>query len=163
MEGRQPTCAEIFRDKRRHEKETKRKYIDYLVCNNKATLLYTINLGSIDVNPWMSRMNQPDKVDFINIDLNPSDDDFGKVIEVALGAKEVLLKHRLKSFIKTSGKTGLHIYLPMTGYDNKQARAIAQTLNKEIHTLVPGISIIIVNRNHRGSKVFIDFGCSLQR
>ena len=57
----------------------------------------------------MSRMQRPDKVDFINIDLDPSDDDFSKVIEVGLASKEVLSKFRLKSFIKTSGKTGMHI------------------------------------------------------
>jgi len=157
MEGREPACAQIFTDKRRHETAGKREYIDYLVCNNEGTLLYTINLGCIDVNPWMSRMQQPDKPDFINIDLDPSDEDFSKVIEVARAAKQVLDNYRLKSFIKTSGKTGMHIYLPVKDIGNKQARVISQSLNEEIYRLVPDISTVTVNRNHRGNKVFIDF------
>jgi len=94
MDGRQPDCAEIFTDQRRHPKPGKRNEIDYLVCNNEATLLYTINLGCIDLNPWMSRRQNPLLPDFINIDLDPSDKDFNKVIESALAAKEVLAKLR---------------------------------------------------------------------
>lgn len=157
MEGREPACASVFRDKRRHETAGKRRYIDYLVCNNEATLLYAVNLGCIDINPWMSRIENPAKPDFVNIDLDPSDDDFSKVIEVAKAAKQVLDNYRLKSFIKTSGKTGMHIYLPVKDIKNEQARVISQTLNKEIHLLVPDISTVTVSRNQRDNKVFIDF------
>jgi bifunctional non-homologous end joining protein LigD len=113
MEGREPDCAAIFSDRRRHPKPGKRNQIDYLVCNNEATLLYLVNLGCIDMNPWMSRTQAPAHPDFINIDLDPSDDDFSKVIDVALAAKQVLLKHKLTAFVKTSGKTGVHIYVPV--------------------------------------------------
>jgi bifunctional non-homologous end joining protein LigD len=156
MEGRQPDCATIFTDKRRHEKEGKRNIIDYLICNNEATLLYMIDVGCIDINPWMSKMETPDKPDFINIDLDPSDEDFKKVIEVAQAAKEVLEEYKLKSFIKTSGKTGLHIYIPVTGIDNAQARIYSKKLGELIHKKVPKISTLAISTNQRGDKVFID-------
>jgi bifunctional non-homologous end joining protein LigD len=156
MAGREPDCAEIFSDKRRHLKKGKRNVIDYLVCNNEATLLYAINLGSIDINPWMSTKEKPGQPDFINIDLDPTDDDFNKVIEVALAAKQILLKYKLTSFIKTSGKTGMHIYLPVSGIDNAGARRFSELLGKEIHGLVPSISTVQISKDLRGNKVLID-------
>ena len=156
MEGRLPDCAEIFTDKRRHEKKGKRNIIDYLVCNNEATLLYMIDIGCIDINPWMSTTQHPEKPDYINIDLDPSDDDFNKVIEVAQAVREVLEEYKLKSFVKTSGKTGLHIYLPVTGINNAQARIYSKKLGELIHKKVPKISTLTVSVNQRGNKVFID-------
>ena len=157
MEGREPECAQIFRDKRRHPKPGKRNVIDYLVCNNEATLLYLINLGCIDINPWMSRITNPQEPDFINIDLDPTEEEnFYKVIEVALAAKKVMSKHKLKSFVKTSGKTGLHIYIPVTGIGYSQARSYSEKLGQEIHELVPDISTTNVSVSSRGDKVFID-------
>jgi bifunctional non-homologous end joining protein LigD len=156
MEGRQPDCAEIFSDKRKHPKPGKRSTIDYLICNNEATLLYVVNLGCVDLNPWMSRMQNPAAPDFVNIDLDPTDDDFEKVIEVALAAKKILTKYKLKSFVKTSGKTGMHIYLPVTGIDFPAARHYSELLGEEIHHLVPKISTTHVSVGLRGNKVFID-------
>ncbi|MGN6495478.1 MAG: DNA ligase D [Agriterribacter sp.] len=156
MEKRQPECADIFTDHRRHKKEGKPSTIDYLVCNNEATLLYMVNLGCIDINPWMSRVQAPDKPDFINIDLDPTDDDFKKVIEVAQAGKQVLDEYKLKGFPKTSGKTGLHIYVPVTGINNARARNVVERLSSEIHDLVPKISTINVSINSRGNKVFVD-------
>lgn len=156
MEGRQPDCAEIFTDERRHKKAGKPAMIDYLVCNNEATLLYMVNLGCIDINPWMSRKQAPDQPDFINIDLDPTDEKFEKVIDVAIAAKEVLDKHKLKGFPKTSGKTGMHIYIPVAGISNERARNIIEALSAEIHQLVPKISTLNVGISTRGNKVFID-------
>ena len=156
MEGREPDCAMVFTDKRKHPKPGKRNTIDYLVCNNEATLLYLINLGCIDVNPWMSRMQDPGQPDFINIDLDPSDDDFEKVIGVAMAAKKVLANYKLVSFIKTSGKTGLHIYIPITGIDFAAARNYSEKLGEEIHELTSSISTTQVSISLRGDKVFID-------
>ena len=156
MEGREPECAEVFSDKRRHLKPGKRNTIDYLICNNKATLLYLINLGCIDINPWMSKKQNPNEPDFINIDLDPTDDDFDKVIETALAAKKLLTKYKLKSFVKTSGKTGLHIYLPVTGITFPQARAYSEHLGKQICELAPAIATTEVSIDLRGNKTFVD-------
>jgi len=55
MEGRQPECADTYSTPRKHPKPGKRAVIDYLMCNNAATLIYIINLECIDVNPWTAR------------------------------------------------------------------------------------------------------------
>lgn len=156
MEGRQPQWAEIFSTQRKHKKKGKRDMIDYLVCNDEPTLLYMINLGCIDVNPWTSRTANYLFPDFIIIDLDPSDDDFKKVIETAKAARQIFDKYKLKAFPKTSGKTGLHLYLPCEDFTFPQTRRIAETLCKEINALVPEITTTEVSISKRGNKLYID-------
>jgi bifunctional non-homologous end joining protein LigD len=156
MEGRQPECAEIFATKRKHPKPGKRSVIDYIVCNNKATLLWLINLGCIDINPWSSRINNYLNPDFIIIDLDPSDDDFRKAIRTAQAAKQLLDEHSLKTFIKTSGKTGIHILIPCTGFTFPEARSIAVNICRQVHELVPEITTTAISINQRGKKLFVD-------
>lgn len=156
MEGRQPDWAEIFSVKRKHKKKDKRDVIDYLVCNDEATLLYIVNLGCIDINPWTSRTSDYLHPDFIIIDLDPSDEDFLKVIETAKAAKQVFDEHKLKAFPKTSGKTGIHLYIPCRGFTFPEARTIAEHICKEIHGLVPEITTTEVSIAKRGNRLYID-------
>jgi bifunctional non-homologous end joining protein LigD len=156
MEGRQPEWAEVFTVNRKHKKKGRRDQIDYLVCQDEATLQYIINLGCIDVNPWTSRISTPEEPDYIIIDLDPSDDDFSKAIDTALAAKEFFDEHKLIAFPKTSGKTGIHIYLPCEGFSFTQARTIAEQICDGIHHLVPGISTTSVSINSRGNKLYLD-------
>jgi bifunctional non-homologous end joining protein LigD len=157
MEGRQPEWAEIFSTPRKHKKKGKRDIIDYLVCNDEATLLYMINLGCIDINPWTSRTDDYQQPDFIIIDLDPSDNDFQKVIETAKAAKQFFDEHKLKAFPKTSGKTGMHLYVPCRGFTFSQARKIAEHICKEVSNLLPEITTTEVSISKRGDKLFVDF------
>ena len=157
MEGRQPECADIFTTKRKHPKAGKKNTIDYLVCNNGPTLLYLINLGCIEINPWTSTTEDYLHPDYIVIDLDPSDDDFKKVINTALAAKKVFDKLKLKVYPKTSGKTGMHLLIPCKGFTFPEARAIAIKICEMIYKLVPGISTVENTISKRGDKVFIDY------
>jgi bifunctional non-homologous end joining protein LigD len=156
MEGRQPDWADIFTINRKHKKKGKREVIDYLVCNNEATLLYMVNLGCVDINPWTSRTVHYLNPDFIIIDLDPSDNDFKKVIETAKAAKQYFDEHKLKVFPKTSGKTGMHLYLPCNGFTFPQARTIAEHICSGIHQLVPNITTTEVCIAKRGNRLYID-------
>ncbi|MCW3115523.1 MAG: ligase [Segetibacter sp.] len=158
MEGRQPQWADIFSIQRKHKKKGKRNVIDYLVCNNEATLLYMVNLGCIDINPWTSRTANYLYPDFIIIDLDPSDDDFKKVIETAKASKQFFDEYKLKAFPKTSGKTGVHLYLPCTGFTFPEARTIAEHICSQVHQLVPEITTTEVTISKRGTKLYIDPG-----
>lgn len=157
MEGNQPEWAKIFSTKRKHPKKGKRNSIDYLICDDEATLLYMVNLGCIDMNPWTSRIQHYQQPDFIIIDLDPGDEDFKKVIQTALAGKKILDKFKLKAFPKTSGKTGIHIYIPCQGFSFVEARKIALNICKKINRLVPDISTIENTISNRGNKVFIDY------
>jgi len=156
MEGRQPEFGDIYSMQRKHKKKGKRNVIDYLVCNNEATLLYLINLGCVDLNPWNSRTASPENPDYVVIDLDPTEDDFKKVIETAKAAKEIFDKYKLKSFIKTSGKTGMHLVLPCSGFSYPQARIIAEKIGEEIQQFVPEISTTEITISKRATKLFID-------
>lgn len=161
MEGRQPECADIFSDKRRHKAEGKRAVIDYLVCNNEATLLWMINLGCIDVNPWSSRTTHPLLPDYLIIDLDPSEKERStKGLQMlqhsAMATKEYCDRLGLKAFVKTSGKTGIHFLIPCSGFEFSEARRLAEHICNEIHSLVPDYSTTKTAVAQRGDKVYID-------
>jgi bifunctional non-homologous end joining protein LigD len=156
MEGRAPDWAEIFQVKRKHKKAGRRDLIDYLVCNDEATLQWIVNLGCIDINPWTSRTNSDEQPDFIIIDLDPSDDDFQKAIATAKAAKRFFDKHNIIALPKTSGKTGIHLFLPCKGFNFPQARAIAENICRQIHLLIPDITTTNVTIEQRGNKLYLD-------
>jgi bifunctional non-homologous end joining protein LigD len=156
MEGHEPEYLKIFIDQRRHKKKGKRDQIDYAVCNNEAALLYLINLGNIDLNPWSSRISSPQEPDFISIDLDPSDEDFGKAVKTAQAAKKIFEKYKLQSLVKTSGKTGIHLFLPCMGFTYPQARTIAEKICGLVCREVPDIATTDVTIDHRGTKLFVD-------
>ena len=157
MEGMEPEFAEIFRTPRKHKKKGKRDVIDYLLCNNRPTLIYLVNLGCVDINPWNSRRQDPLHPDYIAIDLDPSDNDFSKAVRTAIAAKGYFDRHKLRAFVKTSGKTGIHMFIPCSGFTYPEARNFAERICKEIHLLVPEITTVEVSVDHRGDKLFVDF------
>jgi bifunctional non-homologous end joining protein LigD len=157
MEGFQPDFMDVYTTKRKHKVQGKAEIIDYAVCNNLPSLLWLINLGCIDLNPWNSAIGSPDEPDFIAIDLDPSDGDFKKAVKTAQAAKAYFDENSFKAFIKTSGQTGIHIFLPCSGYSFPQARSIAEHICGEIQKRVPKISTIEVSVDKRGNKLFVDF------
>jgi bifunctional non-homologous end joining protein LigD len=161
MEGRQPECALIYTDERRHKSAGKRNVIDYLVCNNKATLLWMINIGCVDVNPWNSRMTSPEYPDYMVIDLDPSeevrtDPGLKRLRDTALATVEYCRTRQLKIFIKSSGKSGIHVLIPCHSFTYSIARTFAEHICEEIRQLVPEISTTEISVSQRRGRVFID-------
>ncbi|RZK09165.1 MAG: hypothetical protein EOO46_13820, partial [Flavobacterium sp.] len=109
-----------------------------------------------------SRIATPENPDYIWIDLDPTvgeengseEKGFKKAVEIAIAAKDVLERHKLKSFVKTSGKTGIHIYIPCKGINYHQSRAIANALADEIHDLTKNISTRSESISRRGTSVY---------
>lgn len=133
-------------------------YINYLICQDKATLIYMANLGCIEINPWFSSIKHLQNPDFFAIDLDPEEISFDKVIESALAVKEVLDKAKIKSYIKTSGATGLHIYIPLKArYDFETAKEFALVIAQLTHELVPGITSLERSPSKRKKKVYLDY------
>ncbi len=134
------------------------EYINYLVCQNEATLIYMANLGCIEINPWFSNTKHLEKPDYMAIDLDPEDISFDSVIEAALAVKEVLDRCKAIGFVKTSGATGIHIYIPLNAkYDFDTVKDFAHVLAEFIHELVPGFTSLERSPAKRKKKVYIDF------
>lgn len=132
--------------------------VNYMVCNNEAALVYMANLGCIEINPWFSTIKNLDNPDYIAIDLDPLNISFEKVIEVALAVKEVLDKGKITGYCKTSGSTGIHIYIPLnTKYDFNIAKEFALVVANLTHELVPGITSLERSPSKRKRKVYLDY------
>lgn len=138
--------------------ESTGKEVDYLLCNDTATLLYMVNLGCIEVNPWLSRINKPEHPDNIVIDLDPEGIPFSAVVETAQCVHEILEKYGINSYCKTSGSRGLHIFIP-TGakYEYDTCRLFAEFIARETNAQLPGITSVIRTKSQRKKKVYVDF------
>ena len=138
--------------------EHNEKEINYLVCNDEATLIYLANLGCIEINPWFSRVENLDNPDYLVIDLDPEDISFDKVVESALAVKEILDVAGAKSYCKTSGATGLHIYVPLNAqYDYEVARNFAYIIAQFAYKKVPGFTSLKRSPSKRQKKVYLDY------
>lgn len=157
MEGFQPNFLNIFSTKRKHKVKGKADVIDYAVCNCLPALLWLVNLGCIDFNPWNSSVQNPLEPDFIAIDLDPSDEDFKKAVKTAIAAKQYFDEQMLTAYLKTSGKTGIHMIIPCEGFSFKEARSIAEKICLEIHKRVPRFTTLEVLKSKRGNHLFVDF------
>ena len=138
--------------------ESQDKEIRFLLCQDAATLVYMANLGCIEINPWSSRLGMLDRPDYLVIDLDPEDIAFEAVVESALAVKKVLDKAGTQHYCKTSGKTGLHVYVPLGGScDYDQARQFAEIIARLSHRELPKITSLERNPARRQKKVYLDF------
>ncbi|MGM8363571.1 DNA ligase D [Flavobacterium sp. ARAG 55.4] len=138
--------------------ESNDKHLDYLICNNKQTLLYMANLGCIDINPWNSTIKKPENPDWLVIDIDPAQHKFEEVVKTALAVKEVMDGLESDCYCKTSGATGLHVYIPLGAkYDYEQIKILAELLAIEIHKQLPDITSLERTIKKRNHKIYIDY------
>ena len=133
--------------------------IEYILCQNEASLIYMANLGCIEINPWNSRVENLLHPDFTVIDIDPSEKTtFEQVIEVTQAAKEVLDKAKIVGYPKTSGSSGIHIYIPLGArYTYDEARDFTKILCYFIQEKLPGITSMERNVKKRKGKIYLDF------
>lgn len=132
---------------------------DFVVCDDKASLLYLANLGCIDQNPWMSRVGSLEHPDFILIDLDPYHCGFDRIVEAAQLVKEKLDLIGLQGYPKTTGGDGMHIYIPVElRYSYAQTRTFAEILARWVTAERPDIFTTprTVAARERG-KVYFDW------
>lgn len=138
--------------------ESAGKSIDYVLCQDERSLLYIANLGCIEINPWFSRAEKPDHPDFMVIDLDPDQNDFDHVIEVAHEVRKILESVGASCYCKTSGATGIHIGVPMGAqYDYDQVREFAEHVCRIVAKKFPATTSIERNPNRRRGKIYLDF------
>jgi bifunctional non-homologous end joining protein LigD len=124
------------------ETPKRKRKIQVPLVNDELALLWMVNMGCIDMNVWYSRVDKPDRPDFVLFDLDPSPDvGFKETVQVALLIKEVLDALELEGFPKTSGSDGIHVLVPIerryTYADTREfAEIVAKTLERTHHGLV---------------------------
>jgi bifunctional non-homologous end joining protein LigD len=117
--------------------------LNYAVYTTLGSLLYFVNLGTIEQHPWHSTVAHLDQPDYLMLDLDPKEAPWKNVLDVALVCKEVFDELGLPSFPKTSGSSGIHIYLPLKPkYDFGKVAQVATALASEVAGRVPKIATI---------------------
>ena len=141
------------------EAESASRKIEYILCNNKATLLYLNNLGCIELNPWNSRTKKLDYPDYMVMDLDPSDrNTFEQIIDTAKVVKEVLDKAGAPAYCKTSGATGLHIYVPLKAqYTYDEIRDFAEVVARLTEETLPQTTTTERSLNKRKGRIYLDY------
>lgn len=143
--------------------ETAQREINYIVCNDLDTLIWLANLAAIEINITLSTIDKYDAPDLVLFDIDPEPPcSFDDVIEIALSLKEKLDELNFRSFVKTSGKKGLHVVLPVIkSYNFKQTREFVHQFGK----FLARESNIVVSefRNSREpGTIFIDYLQNIQ-
>ncbi len=123
------------------DSEDRGSAINYIVANDRASLLYLANLGCIDENPWSSRYTDMDHPDYVFIDLDPTEGaSFTTVIKVAKIVLSLFEKVGMKVYAKTSGGRGIHIFLPLEPrYTYEQARIFVEAIASLVSQKYPGL------------------------
>jgi bifunctional non-homologous end joining protein LigD len=107
--------------------------IRYVFAEDRASLLYIVNLGCIDHNPWMSRSPHLDNPDFVLIDLDPQECPFDMIVDAALMVKRVLDRIGLTGYAKTTGGDGMHVYIPVEPiYSYEETRTFAELIARVV-------------------------------
>src|SRR5258706_2956760 len=117
--------------------------LNYAVYTTTGSLLHFVNLGTIEQHPWHSTTKHLDKPDYLMLDLDPKEAPWKNVLDVALVCKQVLDELGLPAFPKTSGSSGIHVYLPLKPkYDFGKIAEIAMALASEVARRAPKIATI---------------------
>jgi bifunctional non-homologous end joining protein LigD len=137
-----------------------RGIIDFPMIQNLAALLWVINLGCIDLNPWYARCDDLDRPDYLHFDLDPGvGAPFERVCEVALVLREALDSLKMRSFVKTTGSKGVHVYVPIVrGPDQKRVWTFAKALAVELASRYPALMTAeyrVAKRPH--GRVLLDY------
>ncbi len=134
--------------------------IHYIICNDRATLVYLANLACIDQNPWMSRVGSLDHPDFALIDLDPTEGcPYSQIVEAAQLVKNTLDSVGLAGYPKTTGGDGMHIYIPLEPvYTFEQVRSFAELLSVLVINQNPDLFTTPRTVSHRKkAKVYFDY------
>jgi bifunctional non-homologous end joining protein LigD len=117
--------------------------LHYSVYTTVGSLLHFVNLGTIEQHPWHSPLKHLDKPDYVMLDLDPKQAPWSNVLEVALVCKEIFDEVGLKAFPKTSGSSGIHIYVPLKPkHDYGKVAGIAEGLAAEVTRRAPKIATV---------------------
>ncbi len=131
--------------------------VRYALVNDLPTLVFLVNQGALTFHPWLSRVGDLDRPDFVLFDLDPGEAGFAGAVTVARDLHEVLEREGYEAVVKTSGKSGLHVLVPWRGeggYD--EARGWAAGVAARVAGRLPDRATTEMRKAKRGRRVYID-------
>jgi bifunctional non-homologous end joining protein LigD len=154
VKGKSPEWIRKFA----YHSEADQREKEFLVCTDEASLLYMASLGCIEMNPWSSTVDKPDNPDWCIIDFDPDTNPFNQVIEAARVTHHLLQNLGIDACCKTSGSTGIHIYIPLGAkYTYDQSKEFARTIVTAVHNEIPSYTSIERPTAKRKGKIYLDF------
>lgn len=132
--------------------------VPHHVITDRDTLLYAANLGSIDLHPWLSRAPTFYEPDYAVIDLDPKDAPWAHVVRIAKVCGRLLRGIGLRPLLKTSGKTGMHVFVPLVrGYTYDHSKMFCEAVARVLVRELRDIATVERNPQNRDGKVYVDF------
>jgi bifunctional non-homologous end joining protein LigD len=132
--------------------------VRYFVVDDIETLVYVINLGTIPLHIWSSRVATVERPDWCILDLDPKGAPFKHVVKIANAIRRLCKAIELPCFLKTSGATGLHVLIPLGHqYSYEQSRTLGELLARVIMRDLPDIATLTRRLDEREGRVYIDY------
>ena len=139
--------------------EQSQREIGYFIIEDATSLLYIINLGTIPLHVWSSRIDTLEQPDWCILDLDPKGAPFAHVIKIAKSIHDLCERVELPNFLKTSGSSGLHVLIPLGAqYTYEQSRTLAELLARIVCSELPNIATVTKSVSDREGKVYVDYG-----
>jgi len=117
------------------------RLVDFVLVNSREALLWMVQMNCVDMNAWYSRVDKPDRPDYVVFDLDPDDDAFESAIPVAHLVRDALEELDLRSYVKTSGAAGIHVLAPITrryGFD--ETYEFAELVSRAVESQNPELA-----------------------
>jgi bifunctional non-homologous end joining protein LigD len=138
--------------------EGSKRELDYFVAEDVESLLYIVNLATIPLHIWSSRVESLEQPDWCILDLDPKDAPFSHVVKIAKALKTLCDEIELPAFVKSSGSTGLHVLIPLgRQFTYEQSRTLGQLLARVVVTELPDIATITRIPSKREGRVYLDY------
>jgi bifunctional non-homologous end joining protein LigD len=154
VKGKVPDWIETFA----YHSEGDSRDKEFLVVTDEASLLYMASLGCIEMNPWSSTVIKPDHPNWCVIDFDPDKNPFNQTIEAVQVTHQLLESMGVESYCKTSGSTGIHIYIPLGAkYTYEESKEFARAIVTAVHAEIPDFTSIERPTAKRKGKIYLDF------
>lgn len=138
--------------------EDTQRHIRYFVCDDEDSLLYVANLGAIPLHIWGSRVASLELPDWCVLDLDPKEAPFSEVVNCARLLRDIAEEMQLPAFVKTTGKSGLHVLIPLGRQCTyEQSRRLGELLARVVVAELPQVATIARSLGQRGGKVYVDY------
>jgi bifunctional non-homologous end joining protein LigD len=124
-----------------HPRDGSSRLVDFVLVNSREALLWMVQMNCIDMNAWYSRVDKPTRPDYVVFDLDPPDDGFANAITVAHQVREALERLDLRSHVKTSGASGIHVLVPITRRSTfDETYEFAERVSRSVEAENPGLA-----------------------